>query len=143
MDYEQYEAKKEQETKQGQSTEKVSEFPKSYQKDVDDKLQFDVEVVCGEGIAAKGVPKATASVESLNLQRMNQYFMGECSNVQMETNDNYRDVDGKIVTVTTYIDDQASELWVADKEGAYVRSPLTTYIDNSFLDFFFHFLSGL
>ena len=53
VDYEQYEKKGEQETEQGRKQENVSEFPKTYQKKVDENLEFDVEVVCEEGIVKR------------------------------------------------------------------------------------------
>lgn len=131
MDYDQYEMKKEQSMQQEQNDKNVSEFPKTYKKEVDKKLKFDVEVVCAQEIATKGVSKATAMISSLNEQKMYKYFMGETSNVQKEINENYRGVDGKLGNVTSYIDENRCELWVADKEGAYAKQQID-YIHNSF-----------
>lgn len=131
VDYEQYEKKGEQKAEQGKKQEEISGFPKTYQKKVDENLEFDVEVVCGEGIATKGIPKATASIASLDQQKMYQYFMGESNNVQKEIIDNYRDINGREGVLTSYKDDSGCELWVADQEGAY-GSPQIDYIHNSF-----------
>lgn len=131
VDYGQYEVKGKEGTPQEGTQEKATEFPQKYQKKVDEKLKFDVEVVCEEGIAAKGLPKATASVVSLNQQSIYEYFMGESSNVQKEIIDNYADIDGTAGVLTSYTDDKGSELWIADKEGVY-GGALVDYIYNSF-----------
>lgn len=130
-DYGQYENKEEEGTGQGEIQEKATEFPQTYQKKVDEKLKFDVEVVCEEGIAGRGVSKATASVVSLNQQSIYQFFMGESGNVQQETIDNYSGIDGTTGTLISYTDEKESELWIADKEGVY-GGMLADYIYNSF-----------
>lgn len=121
----------EQQTEQGDNQEKIAEFPETYQKKVDDKLEFDVEVICREGIAAEGVSMATASIMSLDQQKIYQYFMGESDNVKKEVIDNYKGIDGQISVLTSYTDDNGCELWTADKEGAYTK-PLFDYIQNCF-----------
>ncbi len=131
VDYGEYEGKEEKATSQEGVQEKITEFPRRYQKKVDEKLKFDVEVVCDEGIAEKGIPKANASVVSLNQQSLYEYFMGESGNVQKEIIDNYADIDGTTGILTSYTDDKGSELWVADKESVYGEA-LTDYIYNSF-----------
>lgn len=131
VDYGQYEVKGEDGTRQEGTQEKVAEFPRTYQKKVDEKLKFDVEVVCDEGIVAKGLPKANASVTSLDQQSIFQYFMGESGNVQKEIIDNHADIDGTTGILASYTDDKGAELWIADKEGVY-GGALADYIFNSF-----------
>ena len=84
VDYGEYEGKGEKGTSQEGGQEKITEFPRRYQKKVDEKLKCDVEVVCDEGIAEKGIPKANASVISLNQQSLYEYFMGESGNVPVQ-----------------------------------------------------------
>lgn len=105
-------------------------FPKHYEREVSDKLRFDVEVDPGNFSGEEPYLTAQATRASIDPEKVYDYFMSEKKEISPVVYENYSDQDGNSIPITVYADDSCS-LSVSTADFFYTSETMS-YIHNAF-----------